>query len=146
MAKLGLQKPNKLQIINAGASTFGAVAGYQGYEIAAQRLPITKEMNLGLFGASIVGQTMLKGTGMIKTLASALLIGVAINTGITAAEDYGVMKAIYPAASPVGINAEELNGAYGFNDQPVEYIEDGETYTSPEYQLASAETSSLYLM
>jgi hypothetical protein len=147
MAKLGLQKPNKSQIINAGSTTIGAVAGYQAYEIAAQKLPITREMNLGIFGASVVGQTMLKGSGMVKTIASALLIGIAVNTGITAAEDYGVLKAIYPAASPIAINAEDLNGLYGgFDAQPVEYLSEGETYISPEYQLAGAETSSLYLM
>jgi len=147
MANLGLKKPNKSQIINAGSATIGAVAGYQAYEIAAQRLPITKEMNLGIFGASVVGQTMLKGSGMVKTLASALLVGIAVNTGITAAEDYGVMNAIYPAANPIAINAEELNGLYGGLDaQPVEYIGEGSSYGSPEYQLAGAETSSLYLM
>jgi len=135
MAKLGIQKPNKSQVVNAGATTVGAVAGYQGYEMAAQRLPITKEINLGILGASIIGQAALKGSGIVKTFASALLIGVTINAGFTAAEDYGLLDKLNKV-SPVIASADELKGLYGYDD--VEYIQDAQIVENKPFQLAGA--------
>lgn len=123
MGMLGLQTPKKSQLINAGASTIGAVAGYEAYEIAAQRLPITKEINAGILAASIVGNAVLqatvKGSGMGKTVATALLAGVSINTGLTAAEDYGVLNKLN--ITPVVAGAGELKGLY--ENGAVEYIQ-----------------------
>ena len=112
MANLGFSKPKKSQFINAGVSTIGAVAGYEAYEMAAQNFPITKEINLGILGGSIVGQAMLKGTGMARTIAGALLAGITINAGITAAEDYGVISRV-KSAFPKIASAGELKGLYG---------------------------------
>lgn len=137
MAKLGISKPNKSQVINAGATTIGAVAGYQAYEMAAQKLPITKEINLGILGGSIVGQAMLKGTGIAKTIASAILLGITVNAGYTAAEDYGLLDKINTIA-PVVASAEELNGLYGFNNE-VEYIEDAQIIEDQSFQLAGSD-------
>lgn len=119
MAKLGISKPNKSQLIVAGATTGGAVAGYGAYKLAAQRLPITKEINLGVLGGSIIAQSMLKGSGLAKTIASAMLIGITVNAGFTAAADYGMMNYLNPA--PKVASVEDLNGLYGSG---VEYIED----------------------
>jgi len=123
MGMLGLQTPKKSQLINAGASTIGAVAGYEAYEIAAQKLPITKEINAGLLVASIVGnavvQATVKGSGMGKTVATALLAGISINTGLTAAEDYGLMDKLN--ITPVVASAGELKGLY--ENGAVEYIQ-----------------------
>jgi hypothetical protein len=135
MGNLGIQKPKKSQLINAGATTFGAAVGYQGYEFAAQKLPITKEINLGLFGASILGQAMLKGSGIGKTIASALLIGITINTGFTAAEDYGVLNRLN--LSPAVASASELKGLY---DNSVDYIQDA------SFDLAGMHTKAIDLM
>ncbi len=135
MGNLGIQKPKKSQLINAGASAFGATAGYQGYEYAAQKLPITKEINLGIFGASIVGQAMLKGSGIGKTIASAILIGITINTGFTAAEDYGVLNRLN--LSPAVASAGELKGLY---ENSVDYIQDA------SFDLAGMDNRSVDLM
>ena len=120
MGNLGIQKPKKSQLINAGASTVGAVAGYQAYEMAAQKLPITKEINLGILGGSILGQAMLKGSGIGKIIASALLIGITVNAGFTAAEDYGLLDKLNIA--PRVATADELKGLYGGINE-VKYID-----------------------
>ena len=118
MGNLGIQKPKKSQLVNAGASTVGAVAGYQAYEMAAQKLPITKEINLGILGGSVLGQAMLKGSGIGKVIASALLLGITVNAGFTAAEDYGLLDKLN--ITPAIASADELKGLYN----GVEYIED----------------------
>lgn len=142
MAKLGIQKPNKSQVTNALTQTVGATAGFQAYEMAAQKLPITKEINLGILGASIVAQTMLKGSGMAKTIASALLVGISVNAGFTAAEDYGLLARMNPA--PQIANAEELNGLYNFNG--VDYIQDAQFVDSPMASLSGVQNESMQLM
>jgi len=142
MAKLGISKPNKSQVINAGATTIGAVAGYQAYEMAAQKLPITKQINLGILGASIVAQTMLKGTGIAKTIASALLLGISVNAGFTAAEDFGLLAKLNLA--PVIANAEELNGLYNFDG--VDYIQDAQYVDSPMASLSGIRNETIQLM
>ncbi len=142
MGNLGIQKPKKSQLINAGASTVGAVAGYQAYEMAAQKLPITKEINLGILGASVLGQAMLRGSGIGKTIASALLIGITINSGFTAAEDYGVLNKLNPA--PMVASAEELNGLYSFNN--VDYIQDAKVIGNDQFSLSGAYGNTIDLM
>jgi len=142
MAKLGLQKPNKSQVTGAFAQTVGATAGFQVYEMAAQKLPITKHINLSILGASIVAQTMLKGSGIAKTIASALLVGISVNAGFTAAEDFGLLAKLN--ASPVIANAEELNGLYNFNG--VDYIEDAQYVNSPMASLSGMRNEAIQLM
>ncbi len=142
MAKLGLQKPDKSQVTGAFAQTVGATAGFQAYEMAAQKLPITKEINLGIFGASVVAQTMLKGSGIVKTIASALLIGISVNAGFTAAEDFGLLAKLNRA--PVIANAEELNGLYNFNG--VDYIQDAQLVDSPMASLSGMRNETIQLM
>ena len=142
MAKLGLQKPNKSQVTNAFAQTVGATAGFQVYEMAAQKLPITKQINLGILGASIVAQTMLKGTGIAKTIASALLVGISVNAGFTAAEDFGLLAKLNLA--PVIANAEELNGLYNFDG--VDYIQVAQVVDSPMASLSGMRNEVIQLM
>ena len=144
MAKLGLQKPSKSQVINAGSTTLGAVAGFQAYEIAAQKLPITKMINLGILGSSIVGQAFLKGSGILKTLASAALIGITVNAGYTAAEDFGVIRAINKMVIPQIASAEELNGYYGTD--AVDYIQDAQFVDSPMASLSGMRNETIQLM
>jgi len=131
MGNLGIQKPKKSQLINASVTTVGAVAGYQAYEMAAQRLPITKEINLGILGGSIVGQAVLKGSGIAKTIASAILLGITVNAGFTAAEDYGLLEKFNIA--PKVASANELKGLYG---EGVEYIHDAQIVPTNQYDLS----------
>ena len=142
MAKLGLQKPNKSQVTDAVAKTIGATAGFQVYEMAAQKLPITKQINLGILGTSIVAQTMLKGTGIVKTIASALLLGISVNAGFTAAEDFGLLAKLNSA--PLIANAEELNGLYNFDG--VDYIQDAQYVDSPMASLSGMRNEVIQLM
>ncbi len=144
MAKLGLQKPSKSQIINAGSTTVGAVTGFQAYEIVAQKLPITKMINLGILGTSIVGQAFLKGTGMLKTFVSAALLGITVNSGYTAAEDFGVIRAINKMVTPQIASAQELNGFYGTDT--VDYIQEAEYVDSPMASLSGMGNQNMQLM
>ncbi|OBQ52869.1 hypothetical protein JJL45_09195 [Tamlana sp. s12] len=130
MAKLEIKTPKKPQIINAGATTVGAIAGYQGYEMVAHNLPVSKEMNLGILGGSILAQSMVRGSGMMHTIAQALLLGVTVCAGQTAIEDYNLIslsksKTVVPVVSDtieIAETAEALNALYG----GVEYIQDAE--------------------
>ncbi|AUS04381.1 hypothetical protein [Pseudotamlana carrageenivorans] len=128
MANLEIKTPKKSQFINAGASTVGAVVGYQGYDMLAQNLPISKEMNVGISAASLLAQTAIRGKGVGYVAVQALLLGVTLCSGITALADYGLIN--QPVARPVEVNedieiietAEALNALHG--DSPVEYIQD----------------------
>jgi len=137
MGNLGIQKPKKSQLINAGASSVGAVAGYQAYEMAAQKLPITKEINVGILGGSIVAQAMLKGQGLGRVIASALLLGITVNAGFTAAEDYGLLEKLNVA--PAVASADELKGLY----DGVEYIEDAKIIEEQPIDLSGMEDIDL---
>lgn len=131
---ISLSKPKKPQFINAGAKSLGAIAGYQGYDMIAQKIPVSKEMNLGILGGSLLAQSMMKGEGTMFAIASALMLGVTVSAGQMALEDYNIIKVGGVVKAPVEVEeieteAEALKSL--FTDQ-VEYIEDAVIVNAPE--------------
>lgn len=124
MAKLGFQKPNLSQGKNASIQVIGGVMGYKGYDAVASKIPMTREIEAGVFAGSVLAQTMLKGSGIGKTIASAILLGISINTGMATADNFGLLEFLKPQ-TPRLATADELKGLLGgWEHQPqVEYLE-----------------------
>jgi len=122
MANL-VSKPTVTSIKDVGVKSVAGISGYAGYDMLKEKVSLGKEEEAGIAVGSVVAASAIKGTGMASSFLQLLLIGVAINAGVSTLNNYNVL----PIATVQP--AEEGLEGLGF-DSEVEYFDpfEGEEY------------------